>query len=91
MLRLHLYIAGSGLNSTAAVANLKRVLARFPDRAVELAIIDVLANPEAGVMAGVIVTPMLLKLAPQPERRLLGNLKDEVLLLAALGLGEGPG
>jgi circadian clock protein KaiB len=88
VLRVHLYVAGEAPNSLAAAANLRSVLARYPGREVDLQIIDVIADPETGVRAGVLVTPMLLKLAPPPERRLLGNLKDHPTLVAALGLDQ---
>jgi circadian clock protein KaiB len=88
VLRLHLYVAGDAPNSLAAAANLRSVLARFPEREVDLQIIDVIADPEMGVRAGVLVTPMLLRLAPAPERRLLGNLKNHVTLISALGLEQ---
>jgi circadian clock protein KaiB len=87
-LRVHLYVAGDAPNSLAATANLRSVLARYPGREVDLQIIDVIADPETGARAGVLVTPMLLKLAPLPERRLLGNLKDHVTLVSALGLEQ---
>jgi circadian clock protein KaiB len=88
VLRLQLYVAGDAPNSVAATANLRSVLARFPRREVELRIFDVIADPETGVSAGVLVTPMLLKLTPPPERRLLGNLKDLDTVMAALGLEQ---
>jgi len=91
VLRVQLYVAGDGPNSLAALTNLRGVLARYPGYQVDLEIIDVIANPEIGVRAGVLITPMLLKLAPHPERRLLGNLKDQSILVAALGLDQGEG
>ncbi len=86
---LRLYIAGNAPNSVAAVANLKNALAQFPEQAVELEIIDVLAHPELASRDNVLVTPTLVKLLPAPQRRLLGNLRNAPLLLGALGLGAG--
>lgn len=85
---LRLYVAGDAPNSVAAVANLGVVLARFPGRSVELEVVDVVVYPERGLVDGVMVTPMLVKLGPPPVRRLLGNLRDHELLLGALGLVE---
>jgi hypothetical protein len=36
---------------------------------------------------GILVTPMLVKVCPPPERRILGNLNDHGALLRALDLG----
>jgi circadian clock protein KaiB len=57
--------------------------------AVELDVIDVLKHPEAGLRDRVLVTPMLIKLSPGPERRIVGTLKDTGALVSALGLAEG--
>ena len=49
---------------------------------------DVPTFPDAPILRdGVLVTPMLIRCAPLPERRILGNLRDRALLLAVLGRG----
>ena len=83
---MRLYVAGDAPNSVAAIANLRAVLERYPRHLVELEIIDVMAYPERGALDAVMVTPTLVKLSPSPTRRLLGNLRDHAMLLAALGL-----
>ena len=85
-LRLRLYVADEGPNSKAAEANLAAALAGVAPESVELEIIDVVRDPERGLRDGILVTPMLVKLAPAPERRILGNLQDRGRLLAILGL-----
>ena len=85
-LRLRLYVADDGPNSTAAIANLDAALAGAAPGTVELEIIDVVHDPERGLRDGILVTPMLVKTAPGPERRILGNLKDRARLLAMLEL-----
>jgi circadian clock protein KaiB len=87
-LRVRLYIAGDSPNSLAALHNLRRVLEERPDHAVELEIIDVLHEPLRGVQDRVVATPLLVKVAPAPERRVLGNLRDQGVLLGVLGLSE---
>lgn len=89
-LKIRLYIAGDGPNSLLATRNLKSALERTTGRTIDLEVIDVVANPERGIAAGIFVTPMLVKLEPAPERRILGNLQDRVTLLTALGLTEVP-
>lgn len=85
---LRLYVAGDGPNALTARRNLDAFLARNPDHEVHLEIIDVLLEPERGLADGVLVTPLLVKVAPAPERRVVGNLQDQTALIAGLGFGE---
>jgi circadian clock protein KaiB len=72
----------------AAERNLRRLLSSYPALSAELEIRDVLVDPEAGLLAKVIATPTLLKVAPEPERRILGDLHDLDLLRDVLGLRD---
>jgi circadian clock protein KaiB len=90
-LRLRLYLAGDAPNSLAAHANLRAALADLPEGDVHLEIIDVLQHPERGLQDGVLMTPMFVRLAPEPERRILGNLSARAALLGVLGLDPGTG
>jgi circadian clock protein KaiB len=85
-LRLRLYIAGESPNSLAAVLHLRQALAGCPAEGVELEIIDVLTDPQRGLRDCILVTPMLVRIAPVPERRVLGSLTDRPGLLGLLGL-----
>jgi circadian clock protein KaiB len=84
--RLTLYIAGEAPNSVGARTHLNAALADFPGHAIEVEIVDVVCDPDRGLRDGVLATPMLIRRAPLPERRILGNLRDRALLLAVLGL-----
>ncbi len=87
---LKLYIAGEAPNSSAATTNLRGALAQFPSLMFDLEIVDVLRTPERALRDFVVITPMLVKLSPHPERRVLGNLRNMTLLLGALGLDQEP-
>jgi circadian clock protein KaiB len=63
------------------------LLAHAPDN---VEIVDVLKAPERGLEDGVLVTPMLVRVAPPPERRILGNLSDRANLLGVLSPQEPP-
>jgi len=89
-LRLRLYVAGDAPNSLTAVANLRIALAQLPAHGVELEIIDVLTQPERGLRDGVLMTPMLVRKAPDPERRILGNLGAAGVLRGVLGVDAAP-
>lgn len=85
--RLRLYLAGASPNSVIALANLRAALKEHPDRIVDLELIDILADPARGIDDGILVTPMLVKIHPLPERRILGNLRDREMLLGVLEVG----
>jgi circadian clock protein KaiB len=85
--KLRLYVTGSAPNSIAALANLKAVRAALAEHEVE--IIDVLERPERALADDVLVTPTLLKLAPRPSCRIVGDLSDIHHVLSSLGIVEG--
>ena len=87
-LRLRVYVAGESPNSVTALRHLRALLTAYPSLQVDLEIVDVLKHPELGVRDRVLVTPMTIKLAPRPERRIPGTLKDADALVAVLGLAE---
>jgi circadian clock protein KaiB len=81
---LRLYVAGDAPNSLSAVANIKAICnAHFPD-AHKLEIVDMLQNPLQALEDGVVVTPTLLRVTPQPARRVIGNLNDSAQVLRML-------
>jgi circadian clock protein KaiB len=86
--QVRLYVAGDGPNSESAIATLRSLLTEFSEAPVDLEIIDVLEEPERALRDRVLITPMLVKVAPPPERRILGRLGDRTTLLTVLGLEE---
>jgi circadian clock protein KaiB len=86
--KLRLYVTGSAPNSLAALANMKAVRAALDDDH-ELEIVDVLERPERALADDVLVTPTLLKLAPRPLCRIVGNLSNIHQVLSSLGIVEG--
>jgi circadian clock protein KaiB len=81
---LRLYVAGRAPNSLRAIANAKAICeANFAaDYAIET--IDLLKNPRRALADGVIVTPTLIKVAPGPIQRVIGNLSDGSQVLLTL-------
>jgi circadian clock protein KaiB len=86
--KLRLYVTGSAPNSIAALANMKAVRAAL-DQDHELEIVDVLERPERALADDVLVTPTLLKLAPRPSCRIVGNLSNIHQVLSSLGIVQG--
>jgi len=84
--KFRLYVAGTTQNSTRASANLSAFCtAHLPERH-EIEVVDVLRNPKLAMADRVFMTPTLIKLAPAPDRRMVGTLSQPQLLLETLGL-----
>ena len=84
--RFRFYVAGDAPNSVLALANLTALCqARLPDRH-EIEIVDVFKNPKRALADNVFLTPTLIKLWPDPVRRIVGTLSQSEILLQALGL-----
>ena len=84
---LRIYVAGDGPNSVTARANLRRLLASCDPSTYSLEVVDCLREPIRTLQEGVLVTPTLVRLEPQPTRTIVGTLSDTNQVLEALGLG----
>ncbi len=83
---LRLYVAGGAPNSMQAIANLEAICAEYLKDGHRLEVVDVLQDPRRAMAEGVLVTPSLTKLSPQPITQVVGNLSDKMRVLLALGL-----
>ncbi|HSN57053.1 MAG TPA: circadian clock KaiB family protein [Candidatus Sulfomarinibacteraceae bacterium] len=84
--RLLLFVAGDERNSRLARANLERLCAEVHGDDHELEVVDVLEDSSRALEHFILVTPTLLRLEPQPEVRVIGNLSDLETVRSALGL-----
>jgi len=86
MFKFRLYVAGDALNSAQAVVNLNALCrAYLPDRH-QIEIVDVFREPQRALADGIFMTPTLVKLAPEPLRKIVGTLSQLQTVLQALGL-----
>ena len=83
---LRLYVAGDGPNSAAARANLRRLLAALEPSSYVLEVIDCLRDPMRALQEGILVTPTLVRLEPEPVQTVVGSLSNGTRVLEALGL-----
>ncbi|HXG90595.1 MAG TPA: circadian clock KaiB family protein [Vicinamibacterales bacterium] len=86
-LLLELYIVGHAPNSVTAVANLTRLCENQLLGRYQLQIIDVLEHPEAAEAANIVATPTLVRRAPAPVRRIVGDLSHVETVLDTLESG----
>ena len=83
---LRLYTAGMTPHSIRAIENLKALCETYLQGRYELAIIDLYQQPEQARSGEVIAAPTVVKSAPPPLRRLIGDLSDTNRVLLALGV-----
>ncbi|HEY9226363.1 MAG TPA: circadian clock KaiB family protein [Gemmatimonadaceae bacterium] len=88
---LRLYVAGDGPNSTAARANLGRLLGGHAPGSYDIEIVDCLVEPLRAIEEGVFVTPTLLRVSPPPRRTIVGSLSAAANVKSALGLATDSG
>lgn len=80
------YIAGSAPNSVKALANLYSICRKHFAGCHKIEVIDVLKEPMRALGDAVLVTPTVVKVSPEPEQHIIGNLSEENDVLYALGL-----
>lgn len=84
--RFTLFIAGDSPRSTRAVENLKALGARNLDGLYELEVVDVTEDAARAEEQEIMATPTVIKLTPEPVRRVTGDLSDPDAVALALGL-----
>jgi circadian clock protein KaiB len=84
--KFRLYVAGDALNSAQARANLAALCRAHLAVRYQIDIVDVFKEPKRALADAIFITPTLVKLAPLPERTLVGTLSQTQTALQALGL-----
>ncbi len=83
-----IYVKGNTSRSQDAIAGLRGLCEAQLAGRYELEIIDVADQPELTEEARVIATPTVVRLAPPPTLRVIGDLSDYSLAARALGLRQ---
>ena len=84
--KLRLFITGTTARSTRAIENMRRICEENLQGRYDLEVVDVYQNPEATRELQVVATPTLVKILPEPLRRIIGDLSDKEKVLAGLDL-----
>jgi circadian clock protein KaiB len=77
-----LYVAGTGPNSITAEANLRQCIGHT---GALIEIVDLLLDKARALSDGVVVTPTLIRVSPEPTGMLIGNLADQQALREFVG------
>jgi circadian clock protein KaiB len=84
--KLRLFVTGSTLRSTRAIENMHKICEERLEGRYDLEVIDVYQDPGAAREMQVVATPTLVKILPEPLRRIIGDLSDKERVLAGLNL-----
>lgn len=76
MYDLSLYISGPTPRSRRAITNIKAICEEHLPGRYNLQVIDIFQNPEETAEHNIIAAPTLIKEAPLPVRRFIGDLSD---------------
>jgi circadian clock protein KaiB len=83
---LRLYVTGSTSRSARAIEATRQICDTYLKGRHDLQVIDLYEFPEAAAREQIIAAPTLVKLLPEPLRRVIGDLSDRPRVLASLGL-----
>jgi circadian clock protein KaiB len=84
--KLRLFITGSTPRSTRAIQNMRLICDENLKGRYDLEVIDVYDDPDATRELQIIATPTLVKILPEPLRRIIGDLSDKERVLAGLNI-----
>ncbi len=84
--KLYLYMSGKTPPSVAGAYNLRVLLDKELKDQYSLEVINVLDNPQRAQEDKILATPTLVKMAPEPQKRIVGDLSDGKKVLLGLGL-----
>jgi len=80
-LQLRLYIAAGAPNSVRALADLEAIRREYLGSCCQVEVIDVFQEPLRALDDGILLTPTLVRLAPLPVVKIVGDLSDRVRVL----------
>ncbi len=83
---LRLYVTGTTLRSTRAIANVKKICEQNLAGHYELEVIDLYQQPERAQEEQIIAAPTLIRQLPLPVRRVLGDMSKTERVLVVLGI-----
>jgi circadian clock protein KaiB len=85
-----LFVAGQSERSLAAEANLRALCDGRLSSDYEIEVIDATEHPELAEEERILATPTVVRAAPLPQRRVIGDLSDTHRAAYALGLPDKP-
>ena len=88
---LCLFVAGDTGASARARRELERLRSEPGGGGLSVEVVDVMQRPDLAERAGILATPVLMRLAPLPRRSMIGDLSDWRVVADVLELQLGRG
>jgi circadian clock protein KaiB len=82
---LKLYIAGISTDNQKAILDIKR-LVKEKKYVLDLEVVDILEQPDRAMEEGVIATPTIMKVNPQPEAKVILDFSNSNKVIQAIDL-----
>lgn len=82
---LKLYVTGTTSRASEAIRKTSEIVEHFLVDC-ELEVVDILARPDLAEQDRIIATPTIVRVAPPPLRKVIGDISDPHTLLNGLGL-----
>lgn len=83
---LSLYVCGATPRSNRAIVNIKNICEKYLPGRYRLHIVDIFRNPKETAKHNIVAAPTLIKAAPAPVRRFIGDLSDTKKVTEGLAL-----
>ena len=84
--KLRLYVAGQTAKSLQAFANLKRICEENLGGRYQIEIVDLMKNPKLAKGDQIFALPTLVRMLPEPVRKIIGDLSNTERVLVGLDL-----
>ncbi len=88
--RLRLYVAGPTPKSVLAFTNLTQICEAYLPGRYEIEIVDLLVNPQLARGDQILAVPTVVRVEPEPIKKIIGDLSSAARVLAGLDLQAGP-
>ncbi len=79
-----LYITQQAPSSMRALSNLKTICRDYFPNNVQLEVVDTVEQPLRAMQDGIVITPTLVKLSPEPSWSIVGDLSEDARVLASM-------
>ncbi len=87
---LRLYVTGTTLRSTRAIANVKKICEDHLAGQYQIEVIDLLENPTLAQGDQILAIPTLVRKLPEPVRKIIGDLSNTERVLVGLDVVPEP-
>ena len=84
--RFRLYVAGQSPKSMTALRNVQQLCEEYLAGDYDIELVDLVAHPARAQQDQILAVPTLVRYAPQPVQRIIGDLSDYARTLINLNL-----